>query len=72
MQPHQILIIIMMYLFVGCFVGVIFNRIFEPVNDDTAFGIALLFWPVLLLIGILIAIYIIPIKLAHWICDKFA
>ena len=72
MQPHHSLLIVSMYLFVGCFVGVIFNRIFEPVHDDTAFGVVLLFWPVILLIGILIGIYMIPFKLANWICDKFA
>ena len=71
MQPYILLILITMgYLMIGTFCGVLFDRIAEPVNGDTTFGVILVFWPVLLAALIIMGLFLIPVKLAGWIYDK--
>lgn len=71
MQPHILVIITMFYLMIGTFFGVLFNHIYEPIEDGVAFFVWLVFWPLILMALILLGLFLIPVKLAGWIYDKF-
>lgn len=71
MQPHIMAILIVAYLMIGTFFGVLFNHIFEPIENVIAFVVFLLFWPLILAALLLLGLFCIPVKIAGWIYDKF-
>ena len=72
MQAHIMALFIVVYAMIGTFLGVLFNHIYEPVENGIAFMLWLIFWPLILAALLMVGLFFIPAKLAGWIYDKFS